>query len=149
MHMLYFVFLLYIVTKKKQSVNSRSQTLAVAHTFVIEQRGLPLIHSKFLAAKYESELRMNPAWPFSSFHKRVLKDIQIDFKPHVLRRAKRKAMKVIKGIDAKQYAKLWDYRTELLAKNPNSTIELLFELGKRLSPISNCVYYEFKLYICN
>ncbi|WOH01020.1 hypothetical protein DCAR_0520398 [Daucus carota subsp. sativus] len=46
-----------------------------------------------------------------------------------LLRAKRKAMKIIHGSDAEQYSKLWDYRTELIARNPNSTIELEFEEG--------------------
>ena len=57
-------------------------------------------------------------------------DIQVDFNPNVLRRARRKCMKNIKGIDADQYAKLWDYRMELLQRNPNSTIELQFESGR-------------------
>ncbi|WOG95592.1 hypothetical protein DCAR_0414917 [Daucus carota subsp. sativus] len=57
-------------------------------------------------------------------------DIQVDFNPNVLRRARRKCMKNIKGIDADQYAKLWDYRMDLLQRNPNSTIELQFESGK-------------------
>ena len=91
---------------------------------------LPLIHSGFLAEKYESEFRINPSWPITAFHKRVLMDIQVDFNPNVLRRARRKCMKNIKGIDADQYAKLWDYRMELLQRNPNSTIELQFESGK-------------------
>ena len=43
-------------------------------------------------------------------------DIQVDFNPNVLRRARRKCMKNIKGIDADQYAKLWDYRMELLQR---------------------------------
>ena len=60
---------------------------------------------------------------------RVITDLHIDFKAHVLRRAKRKAMKIIHGSDAEQYSKLWDYRNELIARNPNSTIELEFEEG--------------------
>lgn len=72
---------------------------------------------------------MNPSWPIDAFHKKVLQDLQIDFKPHVLRRAKRKCIKEIKGSDADQYAKLWDYKQELLARNPDSTIELEFEEG--------------------
>lgn len=37
-------------------------------------------------------------------------------------------MKSINGIDAEQYAKLWDLRMELLERNP-TTIELQFEQG--------------------
>ena len=60
---------------------------------------------------------------------RIITDLHIDFKAYVLRRAKRKAMKIIHGSDAEQYSKLWDYRTELIARNPNSAIELEFEEG--------------------
>ena len=94
-----------------------------------EQRGLPLTNSGFLSRKYLDDFRMNPSWPIEAFHKKVLQELQIDFKAHVLRRAKRKRMKQINGYDADQYAKLWDYKEELLARNPDSTIELEFEEG--------------------
>ena len=90
---------------------------------------MPLIHSGFLAKHYLNEFRSNPTWPINSMRERAITDLHIDFKPHVLRRAKRKAMKIIHGSDAEQYSKLWDYRTELLARNPNSTVELEFEQG--------------------
>ena len=63
--------------------------LNAAHTCVREQRGLPLIHSGFLAKHYLNEFRSNPTWPIHSMRERVITDLQIDFKPHVLRRAKR------------------------------------------------------------
>lgn len=60
------------------------------HTGVREQRGLPLIHSGYLSERYLDDFRINPSWPIKSFHKTVMKDLGIDFKPHVLRRAKKK-----------------------------------------------------------
>ena len=75
---------------------------------------------------------MNPSWPIDAFHKKVMQELQIDFKAHVLRRAKRKCLKAINGSDADQYAKLWDYKQELLNRNPNSTVEMEFEEGKTL-----------------
>lgn len=73
---------------------------------------------------------MNPTWPLDAFYKKVIQEIQLDFSVHVLRRARRKCLMKIKGIDAEQYSKLWDYKNELLARNPNSTVELVFEQGK-------------------
>lgn len=99
------------------------------HTCVRQQKGLPLIHSGFLAKKYVNDFRMNPEWPIPAFHKRVIQDLHIDFKAHVLRRAKRKCLKMIYGDDGEQYAKLFDYRTELLKRNPHSTVEMEFQQG--------------------
>mgnify|MGYP003366197739 CR=1 FL=1 len=111
----YCLFVVYMSINIHCLCNPRSKFYA-AHTCVRQQRDLPLIHSGFLAEKYESEFRINPNWPITAFHKRVLMDIQVDFNPNVLRRARRKCMKNIKGIDADQYAKLWDYRMELLQR---------------------------------
>ncbi|XP_074378314.1 uncharacterized protein LOC141719847 [Apium graveolens] len=99
------------------------------HTCLREQRGLPLINSGFLARKYLPEFRINPTWPIKSFHKTVLKDLQIDFPAHILRKARRKCMKTINGTHEEQYEKLWDYKIELLKRNPNSTVEIDIELG--------------------
>ncbi|XP_074356578.1 uncharacterized protein LOC141696322 [Apium graveolens] len=74
--------------------------------------------------KYLPEFRINPHMPIKAFHKTVLKDLQIDFKHHILRKATRKCMKMINGSQEEQFQKLWDYKTELLKKNPNSTVEI-------------------------
>ncbi|KAL8135487.1 hypothetical protein AgCh_010215 [Apium graveolens] len=105
------------------------KTVGLDHTCVREQRGLPLINSGFLARKYLPEFRINPTWPIKSFHKTVLKDLQINFPAHILRKARRKCMKTINGTHEEQYEKLLDYKTELLKRNPNST-EMLVNLGK-------------------
>lgn len=89
-----------------------------------DQTGLPLIHSGYLAEKYIEEFRINPTWPIKAFHKTLMKDLSIDFKAHVLRRAKRKCLRIINGTDDEQYGRLWDYKNELLKRNPNSTVEI-------------------------
>lgn len=90
---------------------------------------MPLINSGYLAKKYLPEFRINPSWPISAFHKTVLKDLQIDFQHHILRKTRRKCMKIINGTLEEQYDKLWDYKTELLRRNPNSTVEIEIEPG--------------------
>ena len=99
------------------------------HTCTREQRGLPLINSGFLAREYLGEFRINPSWPIKAFHNRVLKDLQLDVKHHILRKARRKCMKIINGTLEEQFAKLWDYKTELLKRNPNSTVVIDIEPG--------------------
>lgn len=41
------------------------------HTCVREQKGLPLIHSGYLAERYLNEFRINPCWRIKSFHKTI------------------------------------------------------------------------------
>lgn len=81
------------------------------HDCVREQIGLSLIYSGFLASKYVQEFIINPDWSNLSFHKRVIQDLNIDFKHHVLMRAKRKCLRIINERDGEQFAKLWDYMT--------------------------------------
>lgn len=99
------------------------------HTCAREQKGLPLINSGYLARKYLPEFRINPSWPIKSFQKTVLKDLQLDFKNHILRKARRKCMSIINGTLEEQFQKLWDYKTELLKRNPNSTVEIELDPG--------------------
>ncbi|XP_074362497.1 uncharacterized protein LOC141702785 [Apium graveolens] len=71
-------------------------------------------------ANKKSGTRINPNWPIKAFGKTVLKDLQIDFKDHILRKARRKCMRIINGT----LEELWDYKSELLKRNPNSTVEI-------------------------
>ena len=105
-----------------------------------EQKGLPLINSGYLSRKYLQEFRINPRWPIKSFHKTVLKDLQIDFKYHILRKARKKCMKIINGTQEEQFQRLWDYKIELLKRNPNSTVEIEIDPG-----ITFCFYLNLKL----
>lgn len=43
-----------------------------------------------------------------------------------LEERKKKCLSIINGSHEEQYAKLWDYKVELMKRNPRSTIEIDF-----------------------
>ena len=51
-------------------------------------------------------------------------------------------MRIMNGTLEEQFQKLWDYRTELLKRNPNSTVEIDIEPGI----VSN--YFTLKCFMC-
>ena len=88
------------------------------------------INSRWIANYYENELRMNPTWPLSAFHKKVVNDWNCHVSIHAIGRAKRKALEKINGNYAEQYSKLWDYASELRKAMPGSTVPLMTEDGQ-------------------
>ncbi|XP_074356643.1 uncharacterized protein LOC141696397 [Apium graveolens] len=85
------------------------------------------INSKWLADYYETEIRMNPSWPISAFHKKIVNDLKCHVSKHAVYRAKVRALKKINGTHEEQYADLWKYGHEWKKVLPESTVKILTE----------------------
>ncbi|VVA41621.1 PREDICTED: transposon, partial [Prunus dulcis] len=63
------------------------------------------IRSSWLAQTFVKKVKTNPTVPMA-------------------RRAKNKALKILEGTITAQYARLWDYATELRNTNPRTTVQI-------------------------
>ena len=85
------------------------------------------ISSSWLAKEYENDIRMNLTWPLASFQKKIINDWHCHVSISMVGRAKRLAMKNIRGDHVQQYAKLWNYVNEVKKAMPDSTIDVVLE----------------------
>lgn len=85
------------------------------------------INSRWIAQYYENDIRMNPTWPLPAFQKKVVNDWKCDVSIHAIGRARRRALKNIKGDHVAEYALLWDYMNEIKKTMPESTVKLELE----------------------
>ena len=85
------------------------------------------INSVWLAEHYEKEIRMNPEWPTTAFHKKIFNDLKCEVSKHAVYRAKTRALMKINGTHEAQYARVWDYAYEIKKVLPESTVKILCE----------------------
>ena len=81
-----------------------------------------LMTPRWIARYYENDIRMNPTWPLPAFHKKVVNDWKCDVSRHAIGRARRMALKNIKGDHVEQYSLLWDYMNAVKKSMPDSTV---------------------------
>ncbi|XP_059631698.1 uncharacterized protein LOC132274437 [Cornus florida] len=65
--------------------------------------------SSYLANKYLEQLRSNPKMPLQTLKSTIACELNIDVSEHKVKRAKRKALKVIEGDEVEQYGKMREY----------------------------------------
>ncbi|WOG86678.1 hypothetical protein DCAR_0205895 [Daucus carota subsp. sativus] len=70
---------------------------------------------------------MNPTWLIAAFHKKVVNDWKCDVSGHAIGRARRYALKYIKGDHVAQYSLLWDYMNAVKKSMPDSTVQMELE----------------------
>lgn len=87
---------------------------------------MPTFHQKQInSTYYEKELRMNPRWPISSFHKKIFNDLKCEVSKHSVYRAKIRALLKINGTHELQFGQVWDYGFEVKRVLPESTVKIL------------------------
>ncbi|XP_059658699.1 uncharacterized protein LOC132305031 [Cornus florida] len=83
--------------------------------------------SSYLANKYLEQLRSNPKMPLQTLKRTIACELNIDVSEHKVKRAKRKALKVIEGDEAEQYGKMREYCQLICASNPGSVVKIQTE----------------------
>ncbi|WOH04271.1 hypothetical protein DCAR_0623680 [Daucus carota subsp. sativus] len=85
------------------------------------------INSSWIAEYYESDIRMNPTWPISAFHRKIVNELKCEVSRHAVYRAKTKALIKIRGTHEDQFQLVWKYAHQLQKTLPGSTIKVLTE----------------------
>lgn len=81
---------------------------------------LKALTAPFLTAKFRNEFRDNEKMPLRKFSEKVQTEYNMIAKRSKLGRARRAAVRSIRGEDDDQYKMLWDYGQELRRTNPGS-----------------------------
>ncbi|KAK8916021.1 hypothetical protein KSP39_PZI023385 [Platanthera zijinensis] len=100
-------------------------------------------NSKYLAKKYEYNIRSNPEWPVNSMQESMQRDNKTSLSVWKMYRAKKHVSILSSGTELEQYAKLWDYFEEIYRTNPDTTIKVKckHDVGSQ-----TCIFK--RLYIC-
>ncbi|KAL0328101.1 UNVERIFIED_CONTAM: hypothetical protein Scaly_2242700 [Sesamum calycinum] len=94
-----------------------------------------LAKATYLATRMESSIRDHPDIPIQQLKNRILRKCNVEVSRFKVLRAKKKALEAIRGFDALQYDKLWDYCETVRKCNPGSKKGLI-EALKELVPDS-------------
>ena len=70
---------------------------------------------------------MIPTWPIPVFQENMVNDWKCDVSRHAIGRARRLALKNIKGEHVEQYSLLWDYMNAVKKSMPDSTVHMELE----------------------
>ncbi|XP_063941468.1 uncharacterized protein LOC135149632 [Daucus carota subsp. sativus] len=117
---------IYASPMHKGSVTYQIKTYVNKHT-CMPTFNQKQINSKWIADYYEMEIRMNPTWPISAFHKKIVNDLKCNVSKHAVYRARSRALKRINGTHEEQYADLWKYGYQLKKVLPETTVKILTE----------------------
>ncbi|CAL8167487.1 unnamed protein product [Prunus armeniaca] len=82
------------------------------------------VRSSWLAQTFVEEVKTNPTVPVVSLKATIQRNINSGISLSKVRRAKNKALKILEGSISAQYARLWDYATELRNTNPGTTVQI-------------------------
>ncbi|VVA41493.1 PREDICTED: Transposase MuDR plant [Prunus dulcis] len=105
------------VSKMQHEDTLQVKRLDPKHTCsrVWENKG---IRSSWLAQTFVKKVKTNPTVPVVSLKATMQRNIKSGISLSKARRAKNKALKILEGNITAQYARLWDYATELRNTNP-------------------------------
>ncbi|KAK4406178.1 hypothetical protein Sango_0624300 [Sesamum angolense] len=95
-----------------------------------------LAKATYLATRMESSIRDHPDIPIQQLKNRILRKCNVEVSRFKVLRAKKKALEAIRGSDALQYDKLWDYCETVRKCNPGNRQKGLIEALKELVPDS-------------
>ncbi|CAB4316300.1 unnamed protein product [Prunus armeniaca] len=82
------------------------------------------VRSSWLAQTFVEEVKTNPTVPVVSLKATMQRNINSGISLSKVRRAKNKALKILECSISAQYARLWDYATELRNTNPVTTVQI-------------------------
>ncbi|KAL0447668.1 UNVERIFIED_CONTAM: hypothetical protein Slati_1894700 [Sesamum latifolium] len=100
-----------------------------------------LAKATYLATRMESSIRDHPDIPIQQLKNRILRKCNVDVSRFKVMRAKKKALEVIRGSDALQYDKLWDYCETVRKCNPGSKL-ILKKLENSDPPVFDRMYFS-------
>ncbi|CAB4285865.1 unnamed protein product [Prunus armeniaca] len=101
------------------------------------------VRSSWLAQTFVEEVKTNPTVPVVSLKATIQRNINSGISLSKVRRAKNKALKILEGSISAQYARLWDYATELRNTNPGTTVQIKCDFNALLQmPVFQ------RMYIC-
>ena len=89
----------------------------------------PHVNSRWLSETYVDTFRSNPKIPVKCFIETVMKKHVVHVSKSRVYRTKNKALKMINGSYAEQFASLWSYMEEVRITNPSTTIFMKVEDG--------------------
>ncbi|KAL0446004.1 UNVERIFIED_CONTAM: hypothetical protein Slati_1728300 [Sesamum latifolium] len=98
-----------------------------------------LARASYLAKRMESTIRDHPNIPVQQLKNTILRKYKVDVSKQKVQRAKREALKKIRGADSVQYEKLWDYCETVRKYNPGSKL-ILKKLEDSNPPIFDIMY---------
>ncbi|GJY07676.1 hypothetical protein Tco_0374730 [Tanacetum coccineum] len=100
------------------------KTLVPTHTCSRNFNLGSLVTYKWIAKQFAVEVLKNPKISYRQMVADVREKFLINVSVHQCRRAKHRAIYDLEGGLIDHYAKLWDYRDEILSTNPGSTVQL-------------------------
>ncbi|KAL0362188.1 UNVERIFIED_CONTAM: hypothetical protein Scaly_1174000 [Sesamum calycinum] len=89
----------------------------------------------------ESSIRDHPDIPIQQLKNRILRKCNVEVSRFKVLRAKKKALEAIRGSDALQYDKLWDYCETVRKCNPGSKL-ILRKLENSDPPVFDRMYFS-------
>ena len=125
----------------KDTTTFQIRTYVPEHTCARTNKNI-FCTASWMSNKYLEEFKDNDSWSSIKFMNKIQKDLILDCSRTKAWRTKKKALEIIEGSYAHQYARLWDYEAELKKTNPGTTIEFLTEADEEGNPIFR------RLYIC-
>ncbi|KAL0413808.1 UNVERIFIED_CONTAM: hypothetical protein Sradi_1582500 [Sesamum radiatum] len=81
-----------------------------------------LAKAKYLAKRMEDAIRDNPDIPVDQLENKIIRKCNIDVSRWKVMKVNKEVIDAIRGVNAFQYQKLWDYWVTMRAKNPGSKI---------------------------
>ncbi|GJS91878.1 hypothetical protein Tco_0774514 [Tanacetum coccineum] len=100
------------------------KTLVPTHTCSRNFNLGSLVTYKWIAKQFAIEVLKNPKISYRQMVADVREKFMINVSVHQCRRAKQRAVYDLEGGLIDHYAKLWDYKDEILSTNPGSTVQL-------------------------
>ncbi|KAK4395264.1 hypothetical protein Sango_1680700 [Sesamum angolense] len=100
-----------------------------------------LAKATYLATRMESSIRDHPDIPIQQLKNRILRKCNVEVSRFKVLRAKKKALEAIRGSDALQYDKLWDYCETVRKCNPGSKL-ILRKLENSDPPVFDRMYFS-------
>ncbi|XP_050222525.1 uncharacterized protein LOC126672615 [Mercurialis annua] len=125
----FYVFASKLHLKDPDDNTFRVKTLDLCHSCPKVSKNFHLT-SAFLADKYLEEFRNDPEYKSEVFVKKIQTELKQSISIQQARRERRAALDKLEGDEDRQYAKLYDYKREVLRTNPGSTVEFKEARGK-------------------
>ncbi|XP_050216210.1 uncharacterized protein LOC126667282 [Mercurialis annua] len=105
------------------------KTLNLVHTCPKRRSNFHMT-SAYLAESFLEEFRANPDYNPEQFVAKIARELKQKISVQTARRARLRAVRKLEGDEDGQYAKLYDYRREVLRTNPGSTVDFKEPRGK-------------------
>ncbi|XP_012844383.1 PREDICTED: uncharacterized protein LOC105964420 [Erythranthe guttata] len=87
---------------------------------------------KYIGKRIVDVVRDNPCESLETLKRKIWRDIQVDCSLHIVCRARRYALVLIKGNVKREYERLWDYCATVCNENKESTLQL--KLDRSVNP---------------